>query len=155
MKTRQIEELLAPTFASLFLVLSLCAVLVRARPFVGLQIPLLQVHTPGKWADCGETRALVVSLLKTGELKISQDPITGTELTAKIGSIMKNRADRPVYVLADSGVSYQQVVSLFDRINGSARGIQIGLLSPYILQALGSGYEGPCSLDWPSYVFRT
>jgi biopolymer transport protein ExbD len=154
MKTRQIADILAPTFASLFLVLSLCAVLVRARPFVGRQIPPLQVHTPGKWVDCGETRTLVVSLLKTGDLKINQDPITWAGFTPRIGSIMRNRADRPVDVLADSEVSYQQVVSLVDRINGSASGIQIGLLSPNILQALGSSYEGPCSLDWPSYVFR-
>jgi biopolymer transport protein ExbD len=107
MKTRQFADILAPTFASLFLVLSLCAVLARARPFVGLQIPLLQVHAPqpGTWVDCGENRTLVVSLLKTGELKINQDPITWAEFTPRIGSIMKNRADRPVYVLADSGVS--------------------------------------------------
>jgi biopolymer transport protein ExbD len=153
MKARQIADLLAPTFASLFLVLSLCAVLVRLLS--AGKIPLLQVHPPGKWVDCGETTTLVVRLLKTGDLKINQDPITGAEFTPRIGSIMKNRAGRPIYVLADSEVSYQLVVSLVDRIKGSARDIQIGLLSPYILHALGSGYTSPCSLDWPSYVFRT
>ena len=157
MKPRQIADVMLPFFASLFLVLSLCALLVRTPKSAGLQIPMLRVRNPQpeKWLDCGETRIIVVTLNSTGELKINQDAIGWNELSPRIGSIMRFRAEHAIYVLADPEVSYQQFVTLTDRIAGSASNMQIGLLTNQLLSIERYHLEGPCSMEWPPYVSRT
>ena len=157
MKPRQIADVLLPFFASLFLVLSLCALLVRTPKPTGLQIPMLRVRNPQpeKWLDCGETRIIVVTLNSTGELKINQDAIGWNELSPRIGSIMKFRAEHSIYVRADPEVSYQQFAALTDRIAGSASNMQIGLLTNQLLSIERYHLEGPCSMEWPPYVSRT
>lgn len=155
MKPRQFADALLPFFASLFLVLSPCAILIGTQKSAGMQIPMLRARNPQseKWVDCGETRIIVVTLNSAGELKINQDSIGWNELSSRIGSIMRFRAQHSIYVLADPEVSYQQFVTLADRIAGSASNIQIGLLTTKLLRM--DRLDGPCSLEWPPYVFRS
>jgi biopolymer transport protein ExbD len=155
MKPNQLD-MFVPSFAGLFLVLSLCAVLLRSPTSTGMRIPLLRLRAPHpkEWRDCGDGRPIVISLLQSGTLKINQDSTSWKDLAPRIAKIMEFRAERTVFVVTDSEVSNQQFAMLIDRLAGSTSDLHIALLTRDIRRTLDSDYAAFCQLEWPPSEFQ-
>jgi len=58
----------------------------------------------------GAEEQLVVNIAKTGQVYLNDAPYTLSQLTEKLRAIASARRDRPLYVRADQGVPYGQVM---------------------------------------------
>ncbi len=67
----------------------------------------------------GEEQQLVVSLNRAGQLYLNDAPIALTELGPKLEAILKLRPDRQVYLRADQGVRYGEVMRVIAAIKAA------------------------------------
>jgi biopolymer transport protein TolR len=67
----------------------------------------------------GEEQQLVVALNKNGQVFLNDAPITVTELGPKLGAILKLRPDRQVFLRADQGIRYGEVMRVISTIKGA------------------------------------
>jgi len=67
----------------------------------------------------GEEQQLVVALNKNGQVFLNDAPIAVTALGPKLGAILKLRPDRQVFLRADQGVRYGEVMRVISTIKGA------------------------------------
>ena len=67
----------------------------------------------------GEEQQLVVALNQKGQLYLNDAPINLTELGPKLQAILKLRPDRQVYLRADQGVRYGEVMRVIAAVKGA------------------------------------
>jgi biopolymer transport protein ExbD len=144
--------LIAPAMASLFLVLSLCAFVVQKPESVGIRIPMIRIHhDPHEPYDCGG-RPVFVRLTRDGKSWINETEVTSNRLVPVVSALMENRAERVVYVVVDSDLSYGQFVTFLDRIKGATDDLHVVVVSGVILKAFKENHD-LCDFIYPGNDF--
>jgi hypothetical protein len=152
MKPAQLMQMIAAPMASLFLTLSLCVAGIGSRTPAGIRFPLLRMRASHSGL-CGDDRVVVVSLRQGGDLKINQNRITWDALAPTIARIMQYRAERVIYVLPYSEISYTEFANLMDKVAGSTTDLHIALLSGNLRRTMKEHRFDTCDLDWPQSEF--
>lgn len=67
----------------------------------------------------GEEQQLVVAVNRAGQIFLNDTPTSVTELGPKLEAILKLRPDRQVYLRADQGVRYGEVMRVIATIKGA------------------------------------
>jgi len=154
MNLNSLRVLLAAPFASLFLVLSLCAFVVQRPVSMGVHFPMTRVRAIS-FNDCYDDRDIVVRIKGDGSTWINETPIRPEMLGPTMKIIMQNRSERDTYVLTEPDVPYQRFVSAFDEISASASDLHVGVITPGLDRELQQCPPGSvCGLDWPDHGYK-
>ena len=76
----------------------------------------------------GAEEQLVVNIAKTGQVYLNDTPYTLSQLTEKLRAIASARRDRPLYVRADQGVPYGQVMRAMAAVREAGL-VRVGLVT--------------------------
>src|SRR3990172_13406337 len=82
----------------------------------GVNINLPKVRAA---ALTGEEQQLVVAVNRTGQVYLNDTPTTVAELGPKLQAILKLRPDRQVFLRADQGVRYGEVMRVIATVKGA------------------------------------
>jgi hypothetical protein len=152
MKLDLLRSLVAPAFACLFLILAVCALPMRTRVSSGFAFPMIRLqHDPNEMTDCGG-RSEFVRLTKDGKTWINNDEIPADRIPSAIATIMENRAERVVYVIVDSEMSFGQFAHFVDRIEGSTADLHVVLVSGEVRRAFERNHD-LCDFRYPEKYF--
>ncbi len=76
--------------------------------------------------SCGDARSVVARALGRGRVKLNAEPEEGLdEAVSRIHEVMVQRADKVLYVTADSGVAWGELLALVSRVWNEAEVISI------------------------------
>ena len=76
----------------------------------------------------GQEEQLVVNVGKAGQVYLNDTAMTPDELTAKLRAIASARPDRQLYVRADQGVPYGQVMRVMGAVRDAGL-VRVGLVT--------------------------
>jgi biopolymer transport protein ExbD len=94
----------------------------------GVSVDLAKVNNPEQMPDADKEDALVVAVMRTGDVFFGNDKIAPDQLTGKVKDRIANRSDKRVYIRADARAKFGRVVEVVDNIR--AAGVdQLGLLT--------------------------
>jgi biopolymer transport protein ExbD len=125
----RLRLLIAPAMASLFLMLSLCAFMVQRPESVGFRIPMVRLHhDPLRPYDC-DGRAEFLRLTMDGKTWINETEIPADQLRLRVATLMEDRAERVVYVVVDSELSYGQFAEFLGSIEGATTDLHVVVVS--------------------------
>ena len=137
----RLRTLLAAPLASLFLILSLSAFGGRTPPSYGFLIPVIQLHhEPQEPTDCGG-RSEFIRLTKDGKTWINEDEFPPAQIAPAIASMMESRAERVVYVVVDSELSYWQFAGFLDQIQGATSDLHVVLVSGVVRREFETSHD--------------
>lgn len=92
--------------------------------------------------ECGERREIVVQILRDNSLKINAETVSKENLADRLKEIYQVRVERVLFVKADPGASFQEIVSVIDLAKGSVPNLYVALLTP-------ASQTAPCWLIKP------
>jgi len=114
--------------ADIMLVLLIIFMVVTPMLQKGVSVDLAKVNNPEQMPDADKEDALVVAVMRTGDVFFGNDKIAPDQLTGKVKDRLANRADKRVYIRADARAKFGRVVEVVDNIR--AAGVdQLGLLT--------------------------
>ena len=94
----------------------------------GVSVDLAKVNNPSPMADADKEDALIVAVMRDGQVFFGNDKTPADQLTQKVKDRLANRADKRVYIRADARAKFGRVVEVVDNIR--AAGVdQLGLLT--------------------------
>jgi len=94
----------------------------------GITVDLAKVNNPEQMPDADKEDALVVAIMRSGDIFFGRDRIASDQLTNKIKDRIANRVDKRVYIRADARAKYKNVVDVVDNVR--AAGVDdLGLLT--------------------------
>ena len=85
----------------------------------GVSVDLAKVNNPKQMPDADKEDALVIAVMRNGDIFLGNDRITGDQLTNKIKDRISNRVDKRVYLRADARAKYKSVVDVVDNIRAA------------------------------------
>jgi biopolymer transport protein ExbD/biopolymer transport protein TolR len=94
----------------------------------GVSVNLAKTDNPIKMPEADKEDSLIVAVMRDGKIYLNSDVVTPEGLTDKVKDILANRADKRIFVKADAGARYGDVVSVVDDVR-SAGVDQLGLLT--------------------------
>jgi biopolymer transport protein TolR len=94
----------------------------------GVSVDLAKVNNPEQMPDADKEDALLVAVMRNGDVFFGNDKTPADQLTGKIKDRITNRQDKRVYIRADARAKFGRVVEVVDNIR--AAGVdQLGLLT--------------------------
>ncbi len=94
----------------------------------GVSVDMAQVNNPEQMPDADKEDALLVSVMRNGNVFFGTDKISVDNLTTKVKDRLANKADKRVYVKADARAHFGNVVQVVDSVR--AAGVDdLGLLT--------------------------
>jgi len=94
----------------------------------GVSVDMAQVNNPEQMPDADKEDALLVSVMRNGDVFFGTDKISVDNLTTKVKDRLANKADKRVYVKADARAHFGNVVQVVDSVR--AAGVDdLGLLT--------------------------
>jgi biopolymer transport protein TolR len=94
----------------------------------GVTVNLAQVTNPEQMPDADKEDALIVAVMRNGDIFFGNDRIVPDQLTNKVKDRIANRTSKIVYVRADARAKYKYVVDVVDNVR--AAGVDdLGLLT--------------------------
>jgi biopolymer transport protein TolR len=107
----------------------------------GVTVDMAKVNNPEQMPDAEKEDALVVAIMRNGDVFFNNDRISPDQLTNKIKDRIANRVDKRVYVRADQRAKYKSVVEVVDNVR--AAGVDdLGLLTEQRKQTGTPGSPG-------------
>ena len=94
----------------------------------GVPVDLARTTNPIAMSDAGKPDALILSVMRDGQMFLGSERVTGDALTRKVRDTMATRANKTVYVRADARARYGTLVNAVDDLR-SAGVDQLGLLT--------------------------
>jgi biopolymer transport protein TolR len=94
----------------------------------GVSVDLAKVNSPEAMPDADKEDALIVAIMRDGQIFFGNDKIAADQLTQKVKDRLTNRVDKRVYVRADARAKYGSVVEVVDNVR-SAGVDDLGLLT--------------------------
>jgi biopolymer transport protein TolR len=94
----------------------------------GVSVDLAKVNSPEAMPDADKEDALIVAVMRDGQIFFGNDKIAADQLTQKVKDRLTNRVDKRVYVRADARAKYGSVVEVVDNVR-SAGVDDLGLLT--------------------------
>ena len=94
----------------------------------GVSVDLAKVNNPEQMPDADKEDALVVAIMRGGDVFFGRDRIPVDQLTSKVKDRLTGRIDKRVYIRADARAKFGSVVQVVDNVR--AAGVdQLGLLT--------------------------
>jgi len=94
----------------------------------GVSVDMAQVNNPEQMPDADKEDALLVSIMRNGDVFFGTDKISVDNLTTKVKDRLANKSDKRVYVKADARAHFGNVVQVVDSVR--AAGVDdLGLLT--------------------------
>ncbi len=94
----------------------------------GVSVDMAKVNNPEQMPDADKEDALLVSVMRNGDVFFGTDKISIDNLTGKVKDRLANKQDKRVYVKADARAHYGSVVQVVDAVR--AAGVDdLGLLT--------------------------
>src|SRR3984893_8898673 len=75
----------------------------------GVSVDLAKVNNPSQMPDADKEDALIVAVMRNGDIFLGNDRIASDQLTNKIKDRIANRVDKRVYLRADARAKYKSV----------------------------------------------
>jgi biopolymer transport protein TolR len=94
----------------------------------GVPVDLAGTMNPTAMSDASKPDALILSVMRDGQMFLGNERVTGEALTRKVRDTMATRANKTVYVRADARARYGTLVNAVDDLR-SAGVDQLGLLT--------------------------
>jgi biopolymer transport protein ExbD/biopolymer transport protein TolR len=117
-------------FIDILLVLLVIFMTISPRISRGVDTNIPQPAPPGPAVQKPET-AIILSMSRTGVIKINQTEIDASRLMEELQDIFKARQDRTIFVQADTDLLFNDVAQLLDA--AKAAGVdRIGLMTEQI-----------------------
>jgi len=94
----------------------------------GISVDMAKVNNPTPMQDADKEDALLVSVMRNGDVFFGSDKIAVDSLTGKVKDRLTNRTNKIVYVKADARAHFGAVVQVVDGVR--AAGVDdLGLLT--------------------------
>jgi biopolymer transport protein ExbD/biopolymer transport protein TolR len=94
----------------------------------GVTVDLAKVNNPQQMPDADKEDALIVAIMRNGDIFFGNDRVQPDSLTNKIKDRIANRVNKIVYIRADARAKYKAVVDVVDNVR--AAGVDdLGLLT--------------------------
>jgi biopolymer transport protein ExbD len=93
-----------------------------------ISVNLAKTDNPVQMPEADKDTALVVAIMRDGKVYLNADQVTPETLTDKVKSALASRTDKRIFVKADAGARYGDVVDVVDDVR-SAGVDQLGLLT--------------------------
>jgi biopolymer transport protein ExbD len=151
-----LRALLAPALASLFMVLSVFALVAVQSPVsAGIHIPITTVRTvPFSECDFVSDRSIVVQLRKDGSTWINETPESSEKLGPTLTEIYENRQEKVVFVFSDPDVSFGEFASFYNTVDSSTSDLHIVLITRVLDKELRQCPPGSyCELDRHGHTY--
>jgi hypothetical protein len=87
---------------------------------------------PASHQQAAPDPVIVVQVQLNGNLRISQEPVSGNDLPGRWAACFKERAKKVAFIRGEAPVEFALVVRVVDVLHGS--GISVGLLTPGLEQ---------------------
>jgi biopolymer transport protein TolR len=122
------SEINVTPMVDVMLVLLIIFMVVTPMLQKGISVDMPKVNNPEQMPDADKEDALLVSVMRNGDVFFGTDKITPDNLTTKVKDRLTNRSDKRVYVKADSRAHFGNVVQVVDAVR--AAGVDdLGLLT--------------------------
>jgi len=108
--------------------LVLLIVFMVAAPLMTVGVPIQLPETQAEPLPTSEEEPLSITLTKDGQVSIQKTLIDRDELIPKLSAIMAQRSDKQIYLRADEGISYGDVMQVMGALN-RAGFTKIGLVT--------------------------
>jgi biopolymer transport protein ExbD/biopolymer transport protein TolR len=103
----------------------------------GVTVDLAKVNNPMQMPDADKEDALIVAVMRNGDVFFGNDRIAADQLTNKIKDRIANKVNKTVYLRADARAKYKAVVEVVDNVR--AAGVDdLGLLTDQKKQTPGA-----------------
>jgi biopolymer transport protein ExbD len=162
----RLRSILAVPFASLFLILLLCTLVVRRPQSVGIAMPLPKVRV-NVVSQCYDDRMIVIRIKKDRKIWINETQVSSLELRDLLAKIFEGRGPMSdAYILPDPDLTFGDFVDAYSRVSGSAKDLPIGVVTPkldYDLQQCSDhlpvlagdwDHQPVCGLIWPDHRYQ-
>jgi biopolymer transport protein ExbD/biopolymer transport protein TolR len=94
----------------------------------GISVDMAKVNNPTPMQDADKEDALLVSVMRNGDVFFGSDKIAVDSLTGKVKDRLTNRTNKEVYLKADARAHFGNVVQVVDAVR--AAGVDdLGLLT--------------------------
>jgi len=94
----------------------------------GVSVTLAKTDNPIKMPEADKEDAMIVAVMRDGKIYLNSDVVTLDALTDKVKDRLANKPDKRMFVKADAGAKYGDVVAVVDGVR-SAGVDQLGLLT--------------------------
>jgi biopolymer transport protein ExbD/biopolymer transport protein TolR len=94
----------------------------------GVSVTMAKTDNPIKMPEADKEDSLIVSVMRDGKIYFNSDVVSAETLTDKVKDKLANKPDKRIFVKADAGAKYGDVVAVVDNVR-SAGVDQLGLLT--------------------------
>jgi biopolymer transport protein ExbD len=94
----------------------------------GVSVDLAKTDNPIQMPEADKEDSLIVAIMRDGQIYFNSDKVTPETLTDKVKDELSKRTDKRIFVKADAGARYGDVVNVVDDVR-SAGVDQLGLLT--------------------------
>jgi len=94
----------------------------------GVSVNLAKTDNPVQMPEADKEDSLIVAIMRDGQIYFNSDKVTPEMLTDRVKDELAKRADKRIFVKADAGARYGDVVNVVDDVR-SAGVDQLGLLT--------------------------
>ncbi|HVJ04624.1 MAG TPA: biopolymer transporter ExbD [Candidatus Saccharimonadales bacterium] len=94
----------------------------------GVSVSLAKTDNPIKMPEADKEDSLIVAVMRDGKIYFNSDVVSAETLTDKVKDKLSNKPDKRIFVKADAGAKYGDVVAVVDNVR-SAGVDQLGLLT--------------------------
>ena len=94
----------------------------------GVSVDLAKTDNPINMPEADKEDALIVAVMRDGKIYFNSDAVTAESLTDKVKDRLANTTDKRIFIKADAGARYGDVVAVVDDVR-SAGVDQLGLLT--------------------------
>ena len=94
----------------------------------GVSVSLAKTDNPIKMPEADKEDSLIVAVMRDGKIYFNSDVVTAASLTDKVKDKLANASNKRIFVKADAGARYGDVVAVVDDVR-SAGVDQLGLLT--------------------------
>src|SRR2546423_4033700 len=85
----------------------------------GVTVDMAKVNNPEQMPDADKEDALLVSVMRNGDVFFGTDKISVDNLTGKVKDRLANKSDKRVYVKADARAHFGNVVQVVDSVRAA------------------------------------
>ena len=116
------------TMVDVMLVLLIIFMVVTPMLQKGVSVTLAKTDNPIQMPEADKEDSVIVAIMRDGKIYLNSDVVTPELLTDRVKDAMSRRSDKRIFVKADAGARYGDVVSVVDDVR-SAGVDQLGLLT--------------------------
>ncbi|MEP0154261.1 protein TolR [Pseudophaeobacter sp.] len=114
-RARPMAEINVTPFVDVMLVLLI--IFMVAAPLTTVGVPVDLPKTEAGALPSEQEEPLTVTMILGGEIHIQTTPVARTELVSKLRAIAAERTSERVYLRADGGISYREVMQVMGALN--------------------------------------